>query len=140
LLVEKASAVADASLPEARLLLLAQLRQAVDTAMVAALVEIEDSPRSVLLDGAVDGGQWLASRSELHPAEAGALAGLATKTWRLPIRPAARGESGRMQLRRTKVGRRFAPLRRLSSEGDSNRVDLASIAARTEASTDRPSR
>ena len=67
LLLAKAAEVADAHSPETRLLKLADLRQAVDAAMVAALTEIEAAPGPVLLDGAIDGGQWLAARSELHP-------------------------------------------------------------------------
>jgi len=86
-LVEMAEAVADAvSLsPQIRLLGLADLRQAVDAAMVTAVGEIEAAPGPVFLEGAVDGGQWLAARSELHPAEARSLAILARD---LPDMPA----------------------------------------------------
>ena len=44
-----------------------------------------DNPLTVRLAGAVDGGSWLASRSDLHPAEAQGLAGLAQD---LPAMPA----------------------------------------------------
>jgi len=87
-LVEMAKAVADTLSPQTRLLRLADLRQAVDAAMVAALGEIDTAPGPVLLEGAIDGGQWLAARSELHPAEARSLAILAHH---LPDMPATTG-------------------------------------------------
>jgi hypothetical protein len=76
-LVEAAADVAASSTPEGRLLRLAALRHAVDAAMVSALADIETSPGAVRLDGGTDGAQWLAARSDLHPAEAKTLAGLA---------------------------------------------------------------
>ncbi len=85
LLIRTAQEIADIGRPEDRLLKLADLRQAVDAAIVAALGEIEAAPGMILLEGAIDGGHWLAARSELHPAEAKALAGLATD---LPDMPA----------------------------------------------------
>ena len=84
-LVEQAAAVTAAWSTEDRLVKLADLRQAVDAAMVAALVEIDGAPGMVMLDGSVDGGRWLASRSEIHPAEATGLARLASD---LPAMPA----------------------------------------------------
>ena len=42
----------------------------VDAAMVSALAEIEAAPGAVRLDGGIDGGQWPAARSEMHPGEA----------------------------------------------------------------------
>ena len=84
-LVERAEDAAAASSVEGRLLLLAGLRQAVDAAMVAALGEIAAAPGPVQLDGGIDGGQWLAARSELHPAEARALGGLAGDLPAMPV-------------------------------------------------------
>ena len=83
--VERAEDAAAASTVEGRLLLLAGLRQAVDAAMVAALGQIAAAPGRVQMDGGIDGGQWLAARSELHPGEARALGGLADA---LPAMPA----------------------------------------------------
>jgi hypothetical protein len=85
LLVQAAQAAEETTRPEIRLLKLADLRQAVDAAIVAALGEVDNAPGSILAAGAVDGAQWLASRSEIHPAEANALAGLARA---LPDMPA----------------------------------------------------
>ena len=84
-LTDLAAEVAEATTPAGRLLRLTALRQAVDAAIVAALGELEAAPGPVLLDGAVDAGHWLAGRSEFHPAEAEALAGLARD---LPAMPA----------------------------------------------------
>jgi len=84
-LLERAEAVAGAYSPETRLLKLAELRQAVDAAIVATLGEIEADPDPVHLDGSIDSGQWLATHSELHPAEAKSLANLALH---LPAMPA----------------------------------------------------
>ena len=68
-LVEQAEA-ASAGSAEVRILKLAALRQMVDAAIVSALGEIEKAPGAVLLDGGIDGGQWPAARSEMHPGEA----------------------------------------------------------------------
>ena len=84
-LTELAAEAAEATTPAALLLRLTALRQAVDAAMVAVLAELEAAPGPVLVDEAVDSGHWLAGRSELHPAEARALAGLARD---LPAMPA----------------------------------------------------
>ena len=84
-LVEQAEA-ASAGSAEVRLLKLAALRQMVDAAIVSALGEIEKAPGAVMLDGGIDGGQWLAARSEMHPGEARSLAGLARN---LPDMPAS---------------------------------------------------
>ena len=73
------------SSPAVRLLRLADLRQAVDAAMVATLAEVDAAPGLVHLDGAADAGSWLAARSELHPAEARSLSALADG---LPAMPA----------------------------------------------------
>ncbi len=83
-LVEQAEAAASGT-AEVRLLKLAALRQMVDAAIVSALGEIEKAPGAVQLDGGIDGGQWLAARSEMHPGEARSLAGLARD---LPDMPA----------------------------------------------------
>lgn len=83
-LVEQAADVAASTSPENRLRMLASLRQAVDAAMVVALAEIESAPGPIHLDGAVDAGDWLAARSELHPAEAAGLAGLARVVSEMP--------------------------------------------------------
>jgi len=115
-LVEQAAAVTAAWSTEDRLLKLADLRQAVDAAMVSALVEIDGAPGMVMLDGSVDGGRWLASRSEIHPAEATGLARLASD---LPAMPATGEavEKGRIGCREgasTDGSRRFAdPQRKL---------------------------
>ncbi len=85
MLTSLAAEADEAMTPAGRLLRLTALRQAVDSAMVAALGELEAAPGPVLLDGAVDAGHWLAGRSELHPAEAKALAGLSRD---LPAMPA----------------------------------------------------
>ncbi|HEV8115809.1 MAG TPA: DUF222 domain-containing protein, partial [Acidimicrobiales bacterium] len=85
MLTSLAAEADEAMTPAGRLLRLTALRQAVDAAMVAALGELEAAPGPVLLDGAVDAGHWLAGRSELHPAEAKALAGLSRD---LPAMPA----------------------------------------------------
>lgn len=79
-----AQEVAAASTAEARLLRLADLRQAVDAAFVSALAEAEEAPGMVHLGGAVDAGLWLAARSELHPAEARGLAALADAVPTMP--------------------------------------------------------
>lgn len=84
-LVVRAQEAAAASTAEIRLLRLADLRQAVDAAMVATLTEVDVAPGLVHLDGAVDGGRWLAARTELHPAEA---RGLAVLAGALPAMPA----------------------------------------------------
>jgi len=84
LLVEQAEAAASGT-AEVRLLKLAALRRMVDAAMVSALSEIEAAPGAVRLDGGIDGGQWLAARSEMHPGEARSLAVLARD---LPDMPA----------------------------------------------------
>ncbi|HEV8115779.1 MAG TPA: DUF222 domain-containing protein, partial [Acidimicrobiales bacterium] len=101
-LTELAVEVAEAATPAGRLLRLTALRQAVDAAMVAALAELEAAPGPVLLDGAVDAGHWLAGRSELHPGEAKALAGLARD---LPAMPAT-GEAlaaGRVGVEKARI-------------------------------------
>ena len=101
-LTELAAEVAEAATPAGRLLRLTALRQAVDAAMVAALAELEAAPGPVLLDGAVDTGHWLASRSEIHPAEAKALAGLSRD---LPAMPAT-GEAlaaGRVGVEKARI-------------------------------------
>lgn len=94
-LVAKAAEVVDALSPQTRLLKLAALRQAVDAAMVAALGELEEDPGPVYLDGGVDGAQWLSSRTEVHPAEAAALAGLGRNLAAMPATGAAL-EAGRI--------------------------------------------
>lgn len=84
-LAQRVEEIEDAVSPQTRLLRLADLRQAVDAAIVAAIGEVEMNPEPVYLDGGIDTGQWLGSRSEMNPVEAAALCGLARA---LPLMPA----------------------------------------------------
>ena len=119
----RAAAVGGAGSPQTRLLRLAELRQAVDAAMVATLAELEENPGPVHLDGAVDGGRWLSSRTEIHPAEAATLAGVARA---LPAMPVTAGalDAGRIG---TAKGRLLARASAVPGFGDAEAGLVAAV-------------
>ena len=101
-LIRRAEEVAEAATPEGRLLRLGALRQAVDAAMVATLAEVDAAPGPMLLEGAIDAGDWLVSRTELHPAEARSLVGLAGDLPRMPATSAAL-DAGRIGVEKARL-------------------------------------